>query len=200
MRSVDALSELSELVFIRHAETDMAGTFCGHSDPPINARGQAQILDLTAQLASHPFDAIYSSDLRRAVETATSLAGALAIPFTTTRNLREMDFGTWEGLTWAQIESSDPDYAKRWLDSFPHLSTPTGELFAAFEQRVLKEVDHLLTFAANKSLAVVTHAGVMRVVLQTLLGHTPPKAWELTRPYCSFFVYTGYRANDEVIP
>lgn len=174
---------MSELVFIRHAETDLAGTFCGHSDPPINARGQRQVLDLAAQLASPPFDAIYSSHLRRAVETATSLATAFPAHCTITRSLREIDFGSWEGLTWTQMESKDPDYARLWLDAFPHLSAPYGELFATFEHRVLEEVEHLLTLAANKRLAVVTHAGVMRIVLQTLLGHTQQQAWELTRCY-----------------
>ncbi len=182
---------MKSALFIRHAETDMAGTFCGHSDPPLNARGQAQLPDLIEQLASHPFDAIYSSDLRRAVETATSLAAAFAAPCTTSRNLREIDFGSWEGLTWSEIEGRDAEYASRWIKSFPKLPAPNGETFAAFECRVLREVEHLLAFADNKRLAIVTHAGVMRIVLHTLLGHTQQQAWELTRSYCSFFVYAG---------
>ncbi len=191
---------MNPVLFIRHAETDLTGTFCGHSDPPINARGQEQLLELTAQLAAHPFDAIYSSDLRRAVQTATSLAAAFAVPCTISRDLREIDFGSWDGLTWTQIESTDPDYARRWVDAFPHLSAPDGELFTDFEHRVLEEVEHILAVAANKRLAVVTHAGAMRVVLHSLLGHTHQQAWELTRNYCSYFVYPGGEPNDEVRP
>ncbi len=189
---------MTTALFLRHAETDMAGAFCGHSDPPINARGQAQLLDLPAQLASYRFDAIYSSDLRRAADTATALAAAFNIPCTASRNLREIDFGSWEGLTWSEIEGKDADYADRWLKSFPNLPAPHGEPFATFECRVLQEVERLLTLAANKRLAIVTHAGVMRVVLQSLLGHTQQQAWELTRPYCSFFLYAGAGTDYEV--
>jgi broad specificity phosphatase PhoE len=189
---------MKRLVFIRHAETDLAGTFCGHSDPPINARGQSQVKDLIAQLAPEHFDAIYSSDLRRAVDTTASLAQAFAVPCTTTPNLREIYFGDWEGMAWTEIESRDPDYARRWVELSPHLPAPGGEPFATFELRILHEIDHLLGLAADKRLAVVTHGGVMRTVLRTFLGHTEQQAWDLTKSYCSFFVYTGASACQEV--
>jgi broad specificity phosphatase PhoE len=186
------------LIFIRHAETDLAGTFCGHSDPPINARGQTQVKELIACLSSEPFDAIHSSDLRRALDTSTTLAQAFAVPYATTRSLREIYFGDWEGLTWTEIEGKDRDYAHRWAESFPNLPAPNGETFAAFECRILQEIDHLLCLAADKRLAVVTHSGVMRIVLRTFLGHTEEEAWDLTTPYCSFFVYAGAAASQEV--
>jgi alpha-ribazole phosphatase len=189
---------MTELIFIRHAETDLAGTFCGHSDPPINARGQTQVKELISRLSSEPLDAIHSSDLRRAVETAESLAQAFAVPCTTTQNLREIYFGDWEGLTWAEIERQDQGYACRWAELFPNLPAPNGETFAAFERRILQEIDHLLRFAADKRLAVVTHGGVMRIVLRTFLGHTEKQAWDLTTPYCSFFVYAVAAASQEV--
>ena len=186
------------LTFIRHAETDLAGTFCGHSDPPINARGRTQVNDLIVQLRHKPFDAIYSSDLRRAVDTATPLAQTFAVPYITTPNLREIYFGNWEAMTWTGIEKKYTDYAPRWTESFPNLPAPDGEPFATFKQRILCEIDHLLSLAANERLAVVTHGGVMRIVLQTFLGYTEQQAWERTKPYCSFFVYAGADASEEV--
>ena len=65
---------MTGLLFIRHAETDMAGTFCGHSDPPINAAGQQQVAQMISTLTSESIDEIYSSDLRRAVDTANLLS------------------------------------------------------------------------------------------------------------------------------
>lgn len=189
---------MNGLLFIRHAETDLAGTFCGHSDPPINARGYAQVKNLVTQLSSEPFDAIYSSDLRRATDTAVALAQAFHVSCVTTPSLREIHFGDWEGLTWEEIKTRDEDYAQRWTDSFPALPAPGGEAFAAFEQRVLHEMTHLFQLATNKRIAVVTHGGVMRVVLRTFLGHTEQEAWELTRPYCSFFSYAVVDTHEEV--
>lgn len=186
------------LIFIRHAETDLAGTFCGHSDPPINARGQTQVKELIARLSSEPFDAIHSSDLRRSVETAESLAKAFAVPCTTTRHLREIYFGDWEGLTWSEIERRNQDYARRWIESYPDLPAPNGETFAAFECRILREVDDLFRLAADKRLAVVTHGGVMQLVLRIFLGHTESQARSLTTPYCSFFVYVGAASSREL--
>jgi alpha-ribazole phosphatase len=186
------------LIFIRHAETDLAGTFCGHTDPPLNARGQMQVADLIARLTSESFEEICSSDLRRAADTATSVAQAFAVPCTTTANLREISFGDWEAMTWPEIERSDADYARSWTQSFPDLTAPGGEPFAMFERRVLQEIDHLLRRAEDKRIAVVTHGGVMRIVLRTLLGRTEQQAWELTKPYCSFFVYAGAPASEEV--
>ena len=182
---------MNGFVFIRHAETDMAGTFCGHADPPINARGRAQVDDLIASLGSQSFDAIYSSDLRRAVETATPIANVYALPCTTTPLLREIDFGKWEGMTWAQIEEHDAEFARRWLADFPALAAPQGEPYAAFRRRVLQQVNQLLPLAGDMRIAVITHAGVMRVVLRDMMGRTEQEAWTLTKPYCCSFLCTA---------
>jgi alpha-ribazole phosphatase len=182
---------MTGLLFIRHAETDMAGTFCGHSDPPINARGQKQVAHIVSSLMPETFDEIYSSDLRRAVETAASLSQTSAVSVTTTGSLREIHFGDWEGLTWKEIESRDAEYARQWIEAFPALPAPNGEPFASFEARVLREVNHLLSLANTRRIAVVTHGGVMRVVLRTLLAYDEQQAWEMTKPYCSSFDCTG---------
>ncbi len=189
---------MNGLVFIRHAETDMAGTFCGHSNPPINARGREQLKKLIAELAAEAFDAIYSSDLRRAVDTATPIADGCALSCVTTPRLREIDFGRWEGLTWAQIEQQDPDYARRWLAEFPAVPAPEGEPCTTFAQRVLQQAGHLLHLAEDRRIAVVTHAGVMQIVLRTIMGYSEHEAWALTRPYCSWFVCTGAASRTAI--
>jgi broad specificity phosphatase PhoE len=178
---------MNGLLFIRHAETDLAGTFCGHSDPLVNAHGHEQIHALMQSLHDESIDAIYSSDLRRAVTTANALAEAFHAPVTTNSVLREIHFGQWEGLPWSEIEHRDPAYARRWTEAFPHLPAPGGELFAHFEARVRSEVDRLLLLAQDKRISVVTHAGVMRLVLQTYCGCTAPQAWEQTASYCCTF-------------
>jgi len=194
------MSETTGLVFIRHAETALAGTFCGHTDPPLDAHGHAQVSALLAQLASQRFDAVHASDLRRATQTAEAIAAACAVPCMATPNLREIHFGRWEGLTWSQIEAQDHEYAQRWVAAFPALPAPDGEPFAAFERRVLDEAARLRRLAEDRRIAVVTHGGVMRVILQNLLGHTAQQAWDLTRPYCSRFTLQAAPAREEVLP
>jgi len=189
---------MSDILFIRHAETGMAGTFCGHSDPPINASGQQQVEALIAQLSNERLDAIYCSDLRRAIETAKPLAQAHGAPLMQRSSLREIDFGDWEGLTWAEIELRDPAHARRWLEAFPHTSAPRGESFADFEARILDEIDELLMLAEQKRVAVVTHGGVLRVVLRALHGCCEQEAWSRTKSYCCSFTCTAGEISQEM--
>ena len=177
------------LLFIRHAETALAGTFCGHTDPPLNRRGQAQIETLLSSLHDSDLTTVYTSDLRRAHSTATPLALSHAAPLVIRPTLREINFGRWEGLTWHQIESLDQPAAQRWLDNYPNLPAPEGEPFADFEARILAEVATLQQLSSNHLSAVVTHAGVLRVVLQQLCKIDSALAHTITKPYCCFFRY-----------
>lgn len=184
---------MDTLLFIRHAETDLAGRFCGHSNPPVNERGLGQIERLLDALRSEPIDAVYSSDLLRSVATADAIGGVFGLPSVKIPELREIDFGEWEGLSWAQIESRDQAYARRWSEAYPDLPAPGGEPFRAFESRVLTQVKHLLRAPTVSLAAVVTHAGVMRVVLRSLSRLDEQDAWERTRSYCGFFRYQPER-------
>ncbi len=181
---------MKELLFVRHAETDMAGTFCGHSDPPVNPAGDAQIAGLLRALESAPITAVFTSDLQRAASTAATVANFLSVPLITRAALREIDFGAWEGLTWKQIEALNPAFAAQWLEAFPHRTPPDGERFETFEARVMDEMSYLLEQPNCRLIAVVTHAGVMRVVLKNLCGIDEESAWRITKPYCCTFRYS----------
>lgn len=179
---------MSRVLLIRHAETEMAGRFCGHSDPDLNAPGQAQLARLAQILSTETIGEIYSSDLRRAQSTAQAIAAGRNIPLTLRPALREIHFGKWEGLTWAEIEHRDPAYARKWVDGYPHLPAPAGESFPRFEARVLDQVCQLIDRDAE-AIAVVTHAGVLRVVLRYLHGCSEQEAWQQTQQYCCVVRY-----------
>jgi alpha-ribazole phosphatase len=178
---------MSDLFFIRHAETDMAGTFCGHLDPELNGRGLLQLEKLLRRIRMENIGAVYTSDLRRAHTTATAIAKAFAVECRVSSALREISFGQWEGLTWAQIEQRDLTYSRRWVTEYPDLPAPGGEIFHDFERRVLAEVSSLSTEAETKrrAIAVVTHAGVLRTVLTNVHGYSQELAWKQTGSYCS---------------
>jgi broad specificity phosphatase PhoE len=182
------MEAMSRVLFIRHAETEMAGRFCGHSDPELNAQGRMQLTWLTDQLSTEPIDTVYSSDLRRASATAHAIAAVREIPQVVRPALREIDFGQWEGLSWEQIEQMDPDYARTWIVRYPHLPAPSGETFHAFEARVLSEVNHLLE-GKHGPIAVVTHGGVLRVVLRHFCGCSDEEAWQQTQAHCCIVRY-----------
>jgi broad specificity phosphatase PhoE len=186
---------MNGILFIRHAETDMAGRFCGHSDPPINARGEQQIQALVESIEPKSIESVYCSDLRRSVITAEALATTSGLSVVARRSLREIHFGDWEGMNWAEVERRDATYAREWVTAFPNLATPGGERFADFERRVMAEVDILVRLAKDQRIAVVTHGGVMRVALQKLLACSGQEAWSRTLPYCCSFAYEGEMAH-----
>jgi alpha-ribazole phosphatase/probable phosphoglycerate mutase len=180
---------MSAILFIRHAETEMAGTFCGRSDPELSALGRVQLAELINRLRTENVGVVYTSDLRRAHTTGRTIADAFAVDCHVRSALREIDFGQWEGLTWKKIELRDEAYARRWVAEYPRLPAPDGENFRDFERRVLDEVKSLSmeAKAEGRSIAVVTHAGVLRIVLGALHGCSEDEAWEQTKSYCSIF-------------
>jgi alpha-ribazole phosphatase len=182
---------MSEILFIRHAETDMAGYFCGHSDPELNTRAKLQLVELTNRLRTEDIGVVYTSDLRRAHTTARAIAEAFGIDCHVRPALREIGFGQWEGLAWRAIEERDRAYAQRWIAEYPHLPAPDGEDFGNFEQRVLNEVNFLSRSAPadNRSVAVITHAGVLRTVLR-MHGSSDEDAWMQTSSYCAIVRHT----------
>jgi len=190
---------MSDILFIRHGATDLAGTFCGHSDPPLNERGQQQVAALIEQLAGEAIEAVYSSDLLRAHETAGAIAKARGVRVHTLPGLREIHFGAWEGLCWSEIEARDASYAQRWLAEYPTLAAPGGEALSAFEERVLATVEMLLRNEA-RPFAVVSHAGVMRVILRRLCGFAEDACFAQTKEYCSVIRYPDTRSSTAVPP
>ena len=176
------------LLLIRHAETDLAGTFCGSSNPAVNLAGTRQLTALVESLQTmpgKPLRIVYTSDLERALTTAQHVANHFSAQVHILPDLCEIDFGEWEALTWQAIEQRDPLYAQRWLKEYPACPVPGGEPVAHFEARVLRVFDNLAT--RNESAAIVSHAGVLRVILTRRFMMNDEDAWRQTSSYCSVF-------------
>lgn len=99
---------MKEIILIRHAETAMAGRFCGHSDPDLNDAGEMQLAQIIDQVVRHGIDRIVSSDLRRAFRTAKAIGREMGIELEVHPGLREIHFGLWEGLNWSEIADQYP--------------------------------------------------------------------------------------------
>lgn len=173
---------MKQLTLIRHAVTDMSGTFCGHIDPCLNHRGMVQAQELVHCLRGRNFAAVYSSDRCRAKETAEPIARSNGVPLHLLHGLREIAFGEWEGLRWGEIEERFPREADAWLAECPHRTAPGGESFIAFQVRVVQCVQKIME-AANDSICIVSHGGVIRLLLTQMFGMDEAEAWGLTREH-----------------
>ena len=162
---------MKTLLLIRHAHTEMAGRFCGHSDPELSNKGLQQLPEIVTQLQKWQLSTIFTSDLKRAVQTAEAIASAFSLSICFRVGLREINFGDWEGRSWEEIEAADPAFSSSWLKEYPHKTPPRGEAFCGFEKRVRNELAELAALRdQNTVAAAVTHAGFIRVALSTISG------------------------------
>ncbi|MGC8518035.1 MAG: histidine phosphatase family protein [Steroidobacteraceae bacterium] len=173
------------MILIRHPATDLAGTFCGHSDPDLNATGQAQLHALQRKLAQTSLDRLLSSDLLRTRRCAQALAEQHGIEAIFTPALREMHFGDWEGLRWEEIQVRFPEQAQRWLQGFATFTPPHAEAYGHFTTRISREATEWLQDVTDTTLAIVTHRGVLVFLLQQYCGIEATAAWELSSHYAT---------------
>lgn len=162
-----------ELVCVRHGRTAWNADlrFQGHSNVPLDAHGRAQAILLAMQLRSPPLDAAVSSDLERSAETARIiLTEHPGVPLRLDADLREMAFGDWEGLTWAQIVKADPQLDREGWTQPRSYSPPGGERFDDVVRRVASAVARIAVDHPHGRVLVVTHAGVLHALLRVVLG------------------------------
>lgn len=170
---------MKTILLVRHAETAMAGRFCGQSDPELSAVGLAQ-LPAIVQKVGPRINRILSSDLRRTRQTANAIAQLIGVAVELRPALREIHFGLWEGLAWSEIEAQFPQQAQAWLEESPPRTAPEGERYEDFLERVDSEFLSLLAGTADEKLVVVTHRGVMLSALTRFFGFSEQDAFDRT--------------------
>lgn len=146
---------MTTILLARHGETDWnrEGRWQGWADPPLNEHGRAQAHELAQQLRSTPFDAVYSSDLSRAHETAEIVAAPHGVPVIADPGLREIDVGSWSGLTRPELE-----------ERFPNGDRPDGETRDQHRERVHAAVERIARANFGRRILIVTHGGTMRAL------------------------------------
>jgi len=159
----------TRILLARHGETDWnkVGRWQGHADQPLNETGRAQAAELAQRLVGGSIDAIYASDLRRASETARIVGDVLGLPVVEDAALREIDVGSWSGLTRAEVSDRFPDGFARWQAGEIGHDGETREQLAA---RVVPAVERIAHVHPGATVLVVTHGGVVRTLRRHAAG------------------------------
>lgn len=169
------------LLIIRHGETawNASGRFQGQTDTPLNAVGHAQAAAVAARLASEEIHAVYSSDLCRAYDTAVALAAPHHLPIHADPRLRELNFGEWQGLTYAEISSQQAEALAYWNEDRVHRSPPGGESLNEVAGRLASLLDEIRRGDddVDRTVALVSHGGTARLILCVLLDHPLGDYW-----------------------
>jgi broad specificity phosphatase PhoE len=161
---------VTTILLARHGETDWNRDkrFQGHADPPLNEHGRRQAQELAQQLAPDPPEAVYASPLQRARETAEIVAARLGLPVGTHSGLREVDVGSWSGLTRTEVEQDFPEGFRRWVD-FGH-GWEDGETYEQMAERVETTLLELAGRHPGGRILAVTHAGPVRAAAASARG------------------------------
>ena len=136
----------------------------GSTDTPLNDHGRQQAAALSERVNALEVDAIFSSPLSRAVETATLVFGDTQ-PIITDSSLQEVHFGDWEGMHFADIAREYPEVWQMWLTDWEQTRIPGGEAFPAFRERVVSFVEEVVASHPGRRVALVSHGGCIRSVL-----------------------------------
>lgn len=170
-----------ECWLVRHGEStwNSAGRFQGALDAPLSPRGQAQAAALAAGLAGVRFDALYTSPLIRARDTAAACGTALGMAPVPVDDLREIGLGDWEGLTLDTVRAQDGDRYRRWLEAPVDHAPPGGEPMAGLAMRVRTALDGLCRRHPEGRVLVVSHGGAISSALCGWLDRPLNTIWSL---------------------
>ena len=166
------MSLTTHVVIIRHGQSqgNAEGRFGGHTDTPLSPRGRKQAQATAKALASEKFSAIYSSDLPRAIETASPLAKLVGVPLETSDALRERSVGVMEGLTFEEAAEQHPEQYQALLRrDFEHVLAG-GESYRQTLDRASRQLDEAIEQHKGGRIAFFAHTGTICILILHLMG------------------------------
>ena len=179
---------------MRHGITEYNSTrrFAGYTDVELGEEGCRQVERLRDYLADEKIDAVYSSDLKRAMVTADVVSAGRSVDIVSCLELRECNYGEVEGLTFQEIGQRYPEVAKLVVNFNLSLAFPGGESFEEFIARTVKFLDRLDKHEPSETILIVSHSGPLRTLACHLLGIGQECWWQLRFDNASLSIVDTY--------
>lgn len=177
--------EVTRVWLIRHGEPaeESRGRCYGALDVGLSEKGRAQIARVAEHLRDEPIDAIYCSPRSRAVDSAQILAGARS--FEVCQDFREIDFGEFEGRTYDDIAERFPEIYQQWMTKPTKVKFPNGECFSEMRERVLRAFDAIERESNGRTVAIVSHGGVNRILIARALQMPDDCLFRIAQDYAA---------------
>lgn len=195
----------AKIYLIRHGQTDwnVGSVFRGRADRPLNDVGHMEAAAVAGALAAERIDAVYASPMKRAVETARPTALARDLQVVAVDGLIDVDFGRWQGMAHDRVAKEDPKRFRLWNEQ-PHLVTfPDGESLGMVRCRAMRALRSLAIRYEGRTIMVVAHRVVNKVVSAALLGLGNSHFWRIKQDPASINLFeidggfvTVHRLND----
>jgi alpha-ribazole phosphatase len=186
----EAVSARTRLLLTRHGETEanVGRSFTGHSETALTSLGRKQARALGRRLRGEEVAAAYSSDLSRARETAATAVKGHNVNVTVEPGLRELSFGDWEGLTFAEVRDGWPDAYADLLSIDERFCAPGGEPLCEARDRIVATMTRIVARHPDQSVLVVAHGGTLQIYLAHLLGMTLGAMFRLATSNCGLSI------------
>jgi len=184
---------LPRLILVRHGRTEWneAGRYQGRSDIGLSVAGFREAEAVRQRLATERISAVYSSDLKRAIQTARTVALGHQVQVVPCEELREMDFGDLEGLTFDEMKRQVPEF-NWWTARDPDMAFPGGESVRQLAARVHRFAVRLEGYTDTDTVVVVAHGGALRALVCQLLGLNLKHWWQMALDSCSVTVIDSH--------
>jgi len=185
---------VARLLLVRHGTTEFnnARRFMGYSNIGMSEAGYRQVEKLGEHLAKEKIDAVYSSDLKRAMDTAQVICSGRGMEIVACPELRECNYGDCEGLTFQEIGTNYPDVAQKCINFTLKLEFPEGECFEGFIERTSGFLDRLDEHAASDTILIASHNGPLKVLVLRLLGIEMEHWWQIRIDTASLSIVETY--------
>ena len=192
----------TRLFLIRHGDTvdeETKKIYKGTLDIPLSETGRSRIEKAATFLTRFHLDHIYASSLSRCIESGSIIAKRQDIPVRVMKGLNEIHFGSWQGLSFEEIADAYPEHFREWLTDPENHSPPGGETLGDAEKRVTAAVDSITAEHRGQTVAVVAHAGVLRLILCSVLDLKLSLLFRLGQDYGGISIIDVYDDDVAVI-
>ena len=176
-----------KVILIRHGETDWntKQIFRGRKDIPLNEVGLVQAKAVGVSLSDIQIDAIYSSPLGRALETAKVLAESRSLEVELEEGFIDIDFGKWQGITHEKVKEEYESLYEMWLKNPQMVTFPEGENLKDVRTRLMEALEKVIRKHPGKTLAIVSHRVLNKVLLCSILGLELSHFWYIKQDTCA---------------
>lgn len=184
------------LYMARHGETEFnrKRVYYGWMDVPMNENGVAQCQCLKKKLSDIGFDAVITSSLDRAIHSGQIIGELEKSELVILEDLKELNFGAWEGLHFSEIEKNYNSDWLGWCKDWINYCIPGGESFTQFYNRVKKTLESLLKAYVDKTVLLITHEGTMKVIATILMNLEQTDYWKFS---FEFGKYSMFEIQEE---
>lgn len=176
-----------KIILVRHGQTvwNLAGKFQGQTDVALTEDGQKQARLLAEHFPLDRVDEIYCSDLKRAHDTAKAIGDKFGVEVVPCEELREINFGEWESLTYKEISAKWPETMGDFWKNPAKLTIPSGESFTQVQERAMKKINEIIEANVKKGgerfVVLVAHGGINRSILTAFLGMPINNVWRISQ-------------------